>query len=93
MQGQQYVEELCIGTAEAAWGRFPIAGAILRSDRGSQYTSEALREILSKNGMQQSLSGVAHCHDNARIESFLATLKKELIYRIPAYRMKMEAVI
>lgn len=86
-------KELCIGTAEAAWGRFPIAGAILRSDRGSQYTSEALREIPSKYGMQQSLSGVAHCYDNARMESFFAMLKKELIYRIPAYRMKMEAVI
>ena len=42
--------------------------------------------------MAQSLSGVAHCYDNARMESFFATLKKELLYRIPAYRMTMDEV-
>lgn len=85
-------KELCIDTVKAAGGRFPIGGAILHSDRGSQYTSQAFRTILSGYGMRQSLSGVAHCYDNARMESFFATLKKELIYRIPAYRMKMEEV-
>ena len=35
--------------------------------------------------MKQSLSGVDHCYDNARMESFFATLKKELIYRLPVY--------
>ena len=42
--------------------------------------------------MLQSLSGVAHCYDNARMESFFATLKKELLYRIPTYRMPMAEV-
>ena len=42
--------------------------------------------------MQQSLSGVDHCYDNARMESFFATLKKELLYRLPTYRMKMSEV-
>lgn len=28
----------------------------------------------------------------ARMESFFATLKKELLYRIPTYKMKMEEV-
>ena len=32
------------------------------------------------------------CFDNARMESFFATLKKELLYRIPTYKMKMEEV-
>ena len=35
---------------------------------------------------------MAHCYDNARMESFFATLKKELIYRIPAYRMRRDEV-
>ena len=66
--------------------------AFLRGDRGSQYTSEAFRETLSKMNIYQSLSGVAHCYDNARMESFFATLKKELLYRIPTYRMAIEEV-
>ena len=83
-------KELCIDTV--ALRRYPIEGAILHSDRGSQYTSEAFRETLKRMKIQQSLSGVAHCYDNARMESFFATLKKELLYRIPTYRMTMEEV-
>lgn len=85
-------KELCIDTFKAAAMRFPIEGAILHSDRGSQYTSEAFRKALSSSQVMQSLSGVNHCFDNARMESFFATLKKELLYRIPTYRMKMDDV-
>ena len=42
--------------------------------------------------MQQSLSGVDYCYDNARMESFFATLKKELLHRLPTYRMRMSEV-
>ena len=42
--------------------------------------------------MVQSLSGTGHCFDNARMESFWATLKKEKIYRIAAYRLTREQV-
>lgn len=85
-------KELCIDTFKAVAGKFPLQGAILHSDRGSQYTSEAFRQALSDMNVQQSLSGVNHCFDNARMESFFATLKKELLYRIPTYKMKMEQV-
>ena len=85
-------KELCIDTLKAAAGRFPIRGAILHSDRGSQYTSGAFRQTLENCGVARSLSGVDHCYDNARMESFFATLKKELLYRIPAYRMTMDEV-
>lgn len=85
-------KEPCIDTFKAAAGKFPLQGAILHSDRGSQYTSEAFRQALSDMNVQQSLSGVNHCFDNARMESFFATLKKELLYRIPTYKMKMEQV-
>ena len=60
--------------------------------RGSQYTSAAFRETLEVLHIRQSLSGVDHCYDNARMESFFATLKKELLYRLPTYRMPMEEV-
>ena len=84
-------KELCIDTVKAL-NRYPVKGAILHSDRGSQYTSSGFRETLEKMGIRQSLSGVAHCYDNARMESFFATLKKELLYRIPTHRMTMEQV-
>lgn len=85
-------KELCIDTFNAVTKRYQLDGCILHSDRGSQYTSESFRETLSKAGVDQSLSGVDHCYDNSRMESFFATLKKELLYRIPTYRMKRENV-
>ena len=85
-------KELCIDTLKAAGMRYPIKGAILHSDRGSQYTSDEFKSLLTSNNMQQSLSGVDHCYDNARMESFFATLKKELLYRIPTHRMRMDEV-
>ena len=62
------------------------------SDQCSQYTSEAFKEALAQHGLIQSLSGVDHCYENARMESFFATLKKELLYRLPTYQMKREGV-
>ena len=85
-------KELCVDTVKAMANRFPVRDAILHSDRGSQYTSEAFRSELARQGLTQSLSGVAHCYDNARMESFFATLKKELIYRVSAYRLSMSEV-
>lgn len=85
-------KELCIDTLKAACMRYPVTGAILHSDRRSQYTSDAFRNELKKHRIFQSLSGVDHCYDNARMESFFATLKNELLYRIPTYRMTREEV-
>ena len=53
------------------------AGAILHSDHGSMYTSQAFRHELKQLGIQQSLSRVGNCHDNAPMESFNGTLKVE----------------
>lgn len=85
-------KELCIDTLNAVLRRYNINGAILHSDRGSQYTSDAFKDTLRRNNITQSLSGVNHCFDNARMESFFATLKKELLYRIPTYKMSMDSV-
>ena len=85
-------KDLCVDTFKAAAKRFPLRGAVLHSDRGSQYTSYDFRNALSAYDVTQSLSGVNHCYDNARMESFFATLKKELLYRIPTYRMKRDEV-
>ena len=87
-------KELCVRTVkelELQYGK-KLSGAIFHSDRGSQYTSEAFRDALREAGLVQSLSGTGHCFDNARMESFFATLKKEKIYRIAAYRLSREQV-
>lgn len=85
-------KDLCIDTVTDLQRRQNLRGAILHSDRGSQYTSYEFRNKLIMSGITQSLSGVDHCYDNARMESFFATLKKELIYQIPVHKMKMEDV-
>ena len=81
-------KELCIDTFKAVLNRYPIQGAVLHSDRVSQYTSEAFREELQNAGVFQSLSGVNHYFDDARMESFFATLKKELLYRMKRSEVK-----
>lgn len=85
-------KKLCIDAFYAVTKRYKLDGCILHSDRGSQYTSGAFREVLSNAEVKQSLSGVNHCYYNSRMESFFATLKKELLYRIPTYKMKQDMV-
>lgn len=55
------------------------AGAIVHSDRGSQYASIAFRELLRRNGFRQSMSGKGNCYDNAQAESFFSRFKAELM--------------
>lgn len=55
------------------------AGAIIHSDRGIQYASNGFRELLGRNGFQQSMSGKGNCYDNAQAESFFSRFKAELM--------------
>lgn len=50
---------------------------ILYGDRGSHYTSQMFRESLTKYGAIQSMRGTRRYYENARMESFFATLKKK----------------
>ena len=91
--GDNMKKELCIDTVNQLKQRYGnLKGVILHSDRGCQYTSDAFRSTLSKYGMIQSLSSTGKCFDNARMESFFATLKKEKIYRLPTHTMPKEQV-
>ena len=58
--------------------RLPGAGLVAHSDRGSQYASEHYQGLLARHGIACSMSRRANCWDNAPIESFFASLKKEL---------------
>ena len=73
---------LCADTLKNAVEAYPgFKGAILHSDRGSQYTSELYRNTIHKYGIIQSMnSDGGRCHDNARCESMWARMKEELFY-------------
>jgi transposase InsO family protein len=60
--------------------RWPGEGLLAHSDRGSQYASEHYRRLLARHGIKCSMSRRANCWDNAPMESFFASLKKELVH-------------
>ena len=60
--------------------RLPEEGLLAHSDRGSQYASEHYQTLLLKHGIECSMSGIGQCWDNAPMESFFASLKKELVH-------------
>ena len=62
----------------------------LHSDRGSQYASEAYQQMLTSMGITCSMSRKGNCWDNAPMESFFATLKKELVHH-ERYKTRSEA--
>lgn len=74
--------ELVAGALRMAIGReLPAAGLMAHSDRGSQYASGAYQALLAEHGIRCSMSRKGNCYDNAPMESFFATLKKELIHQ------------
>lgn len=70
--------ELTCEALELALKQRTITGELLHhSDRGSQYASAAYQSILSRHGVEPSMSRAGNCHDNAVTESFFSTLKGE----------------
>ncbi len=61
--------------------RKPAPGLVHHSDRGVQYTSLSFGKRLEDEGLLPSMSQVGSAYDNALAESFVATLKTELLYR------------
>ncbi|WFA20851.1 IS3 family transposase [Paenibacillus mucilaginosus] len=80
--GARMTRELVIDALELAYRRQkPAPGLIHHSDRGSQYASSDYQERLAGYFMTGSMSRKGNCYDNACIESFHSTLKKELVYQ------------
>lgn len=67
----------------------PDAEVTFHSDRGSQYASEAYRSFLKDKNIVPSMSRKGNCYDNAHVESWFASLKKECLYRVN-YKNKKE---
>lgn len=68
----------------------PGEGLTAHSDRGVQYASEHYQTLLKKHAVTCSMSRKGNCWDNAPMESFFATLKKELVHH-EEYRTRAEA--
>jgi transposase InsO family protein len=84
---------LCTSAVLKAKQRYGCAPkCILHSDHGSQFTSHLFRETLTAEGFQQSMGKTGVCFDNAKCESFWATLKKELIYDLPHSSMTRQQI-
>ncbi len=69
----------------ATRNRAPAKGCVHHSDRGSQYVSEAYRDLLATHGLTSSMSHRGNPYDNAKAESFMKTLKVEAVY-LAAYK-------
>jgi putative transposase len=70
--------------------RRPPRGLIHHSDRGVQYAAEPYRKVLERHGIRQSMSRKGNCLDNAPMESFFASMKKEHVHHA-RFRTREEA--
>lgn len=74
MESRLVVDALDLAMAR----RRPQVGLLAHSDRGSQYASDHYQRTLAAAGITCSMSEVGQCWDNAPVESFFGTLKREL---------------
>jgi putative transposase len=58
--------------------RCPQAGLLHHSDRGSTYASEDYQAVLAAHGITCSMSRRGDCYDNAAMESWNSTFKREV---------------
>ena len=74
----------------ALTNRTRTAGLLHHSDRGSPYAATSYQRVLDGYGVIPSMSRTGNCWDNACVESFFGTLKRELIYH-RRYRTRKDA--
>jgi putative transposase len=68
--------------AMAVTHRKPPQGLLHHSDRGCQYTSQAYQAFLKDHGIRVSMSRKGNCWENAVMERFFGTLKRECTSRV-----------
>jgi putative transposase len=66
----------------AVWRRKPAPGLVHHSDQGVQYTALSFSERLGEVGITPSMGRTGTALDNAMAESFVSTLKAELVSRM-----------
>jgi transposase InsO family protein len=73
--------ELTLSALRMALYRRDIApGLIHHSDRGVQYACKGYTDLLKKHGILISMAAAGNPYENAQVESFIATLKREEVY-------------
>lgn len=72
-------KELVLEALRTAVRRRRPRGAIIHSDQGTQYSSDAWRRFCKAHHLEPSMSRKGNCWDNAVVESFFSSLKKERI--------------
>jgi len=93
MDDNMRAELVCSSLENAVAMNPAMRGAILHSDRGSQYTSSLFRETLDRFGVIQSMNSAAgRCYDNAKCESMWGRFKEEKLYKTDTSKMTMADV-
>jgi putative transposase len=64
--------------------------ALRRPVEPGQYAAEPYRRVLERHGIEQSMSRRGNCLDDAPMESFFASLKKERVHEA-RFRTRTEA--
>ena len=71
--------ELVLDAVLMAVRRRRPRGTLIHSDQGTQFGSDAWRRFCRSNRLEPSMSRKGNCWDNAVVESFFSSLKKERI--------------
>ena len=58
-----------------------VAGTVLHSDRGGEFTGSLTAQACGRHGLRRSMGETGICWDNAGAESFWSTFKHEYYYR------------
>jgi putative transposase len=66
----------------AVWRRKPAPCLVHHSDQGIQYASLSFSERLKEAGIEPSMGRTGSALDNAMAESFVSTLKAELVSKV-----------
>jgi putative transposase len=91
MSAQMTAQFVMDALTMALWRRGRPKELLHHSDQGSQYSAEDFQRLLAHHGIACSMSRKGDCWDNAAMESFFASLKKERVYTRPRYRTRDEA--
>ncbi len=90
MSAQMTAQLVIAALMMALWRRGRPRELWRHSDQGSQYTAEDFQRRLTEHGIVCSMSRRGECWDNAAMESFFSTLKRERVNR-SRYRTRDEA--
>lgn len=90
MDSQMNKELVIQALLMAIWKRHPKNQVIIHSDQGSQFSSDEWSRFCKDHNILPSMSRRGNCYDNAAVESFFSSLKKEKI-RKKIYKTRDEA--